>query len=138
MPCIFYGDLYGIRANVKHRMTPACNGKLPLLTQVRKLYAHGEQVDYFDQPNCIGLCYLSQAFGGSIKLTVPRLCSPRRYLSWFRSRLHHQQCRTKQEANVYWATKHEPRVGRCFRPPPGPHHYRPMGVWSVPCTGKKC
>ncbi|KAJ5762089.1 uncharacterized protein N7511_005471 [Penicillium nucicola] len=53
-PCVFYGDIYGIRANVQDLMTPACNGNVPLLTQARKLYAYGEQQDYFDQPNCIG------------------------------------------------------------------------------------
>nr|UBX54574.1 glycoside hydrolase [Aspergillus sp.] len=53
-PCVFYGDVYGIRANVKHPMTPACNGKLPILTQARKSFAYGEQQDYFDTPNCIG------------------------------------------------------------------------------------
>jgi alpha-amylase len=35
-------------------MTPSCNGLLPVLTQARKLYAYGEQQDYFNQPNCIG------------------------------------------------------------------------------------
>lgn len=35
-------------------MTPSCDGLLPILTQARKLYANGEQQDYFDQPNCIG------------------------------------------------------------------------------------
>ncbi|KAJ5631790.1 uncharacterized protein N7484_011890 [Penicillium longicatenatum] len=53
-PCLFYGDVYGIRANVTAPMTPACNGKLPMLVKARKLYATGEQKDYFDQPNCIG------------------------------------------------------------------------------------
>ncbi|CAG8214756.1 unnamed protein product [Penicillium olsonii] len=53
-PCVFYGDLYGIRANVENPMTPSCNGLLPILMQARKLYANGEQQDYFDQPNCIG------------------------------------------------------------------------------------
>ncbi|KKK19326.1 hypothetical protein AOCH_004676 [Aspergillus ochraceoroseus] len=57
-PCVFYGDLYGTRPNSQHhhhRTTPpACNGKLPILIQARKLYAYGEQQDYFDHPNCIG------------------------------------------------------------------------------------
>ncbi|CAG8424608.1 unnamed protein product [Penicillium salamii] len=53
-PCVFYGDLYGIRANVENPMTPSCDGLLPILMQARKLYANGEQQDYFDQPNCIG------------------------------------------------------------------------------------
>lgn len=54
-PCVFYGDLYGIRANVKRPMTPACKGKLPILTQARKHFAYGEQQDYFDAPHCIGM-----------------------------------------------------------------------------------
>ncbi|BCS20317.1 alpha-amylase [Aspergillus puulaauensis] len=53
-PCVFYGDLYGIRKNVKTPMKPACKGKLPILTQVRKDFAYGEQQDYFDATNCIG------------------------------------------------------------------------------------
>ncbi|KAE8380609.1 glycoside hydrolase superfamily [Aspergillus bertholletiae] len=53
-PCIFYGDLYGIRRGIKNPMTPSCGGKLPVLARARKLYAYGEQCDYFDQANCIG------------------------------------------------------------------------------------
>ncbi|PYH89262.1 alpha-amylase, partial [Aspergillus ellipticus CBS 707.79] len=52
-PCLFYGDLYGIRHGDKP-LTPACEGKLPILARARGLYAYGEQQDYFDQPNCIG------------------------------------------------------------------------------------
>lgn len=51
---MFYGDLYGIRANVENPMTPSCDGLLPILMQARKFYANGEQQDYFDKPNCIG------------------------------------------------------------------------------------
>lgn len=36
-------------------MTPSCGGKLPVLARARKLYAYGEQCDYFDQANCIGV-----------------------------------------------------------------------------------
>ncbi|KAG2414898.1 hypothetical protein HFD88_006086 [Aspergillus terreus] len=53
-PCIFYGDLYGMRGDSRHSASPTCGGRLPILTQVRKLYAYGEQEDYYDQPNCIG------------------------------------------------------------------------------------
>ncbi|KAF7593846.1 hypothetical protein BBP40_010781 [Aspergillus hancockii] len=53
-PCLFYGDLYGIRRGVKNPMTPSCGGKLPILARARKLYAYGEQCNYFDQANCIG------------------------------------------------------------------------------------
>lgn len=55
LPSVFYGDLYGVRANVDRPMIPECDGKLPILTQARKNFAYGEQDDYFDKPNCIGL-----------------------------------------------------------------------------------
>ncbi|KAA6411902.1 MAG: putative glucan 1 [Lasallia pustulata] len=51
-PCIFYGDLYGIKGD--HPFPPSCGGQLPTLCLARKLYAYGEQDDYFDAPNCIG------------------------------------------------------------------------------------
>ncbi|KAL4907745.1 hypothetical protein BDW74DRAFT_148051 [Aspergillus multicolor] len=54
LPTLFYGDLYGIRLNVKKPLTPACAGKLPVLALARKHFAYGEQEDYFDAPNCIG------------------------------------------------------------------------------------
>ncbi|KAJ5682033.1 CAZyme family GH13 [Penicillium maclennaniae] len=61
-PCIFYGDVYGIRANVEVPMTPACDGKLPILSQARRRYAYGEQEDYFDQANCIGFVRYGNAY----------------------------------------------------------------------------
>ncbi|KAF4245484.1 hypothetical protein CNMCM8980_009500 [Aspergillus fumigatiaffinis] len=52
-PCVFWGDLYGIRGG-KHPTKRSCGGRLPVLTKARKLYAYGEQRDYFDERNCIG------------------------------------------------------------------------------------
>ncbi|KAL4938961.1 hypothetical protein BDV06DRAFT_199848 [Aspergillus oleicola] len=54
LPSLFYGDVYGIRSNVKNPLTPACKGQLPLLARARKYFAYGEQQDYFDEPNCVG------------------------------------------------------------------------------------
>lgn len=51
-PCVFYGDLYGIKG--KHPRPPTCSGKLPSLILARKLYAYGEQVDHFDRRDCVG------------------------------------------------------------------------------------
>jgi len=51
-PELFYGDLYGMKG--EHPEPPSCKGKLPDLALARKLYAYGEQDDYFDEPNCIG------------------------------------------------------------------------------------
>ncbi len=54
-PCLFYGDLYGIKGGVANDWRgPACSGKLPDLALARKLYAYGEQNDYWDNPNLIG------------------------------------------------------------------------------------
>ncbi|KAJ5557474.1 hypothetical protein N7494_001389 [Penicillium frequentans] len=53
-PCVFYGDLYGLRGGPASLSRPACSGKLPILMQARKLYAYGEQRDYFDKRHCIG------------------------------------------------------------------------------------
>ena len=50
-PQLFYGDLYSMKKSYE---PPACGGKLPNLTLARKLYAFGEQHDYFDEPNCFG------------------------------------------------------------------------------------
>lgn len=51
-PCVFYGDLYGIKG--RYPRAPTCFGKLPDLILARKIYAYGEQVDYFDRRDCVG------------------------------------------------------------------------------------
>lgn len=55
-PCLFYGDLYGMdpKGEEGEPCGPACNGVLPSLTLARKLYAYGEQDEYFDTENCLG------------------------------------------------------------------------------------
>ncbi|KAJ6080789.1 hypothetical protein N7499_005663 [Penicillium canescens] len=53
-PCVFYGDLYGIKGGPEPQYGSSCHGRLPILTRARKLYAHGEQRDYFNRRNCIG------------------------------------------------------------------------------------
>ena len=60
-PCVFWGDMYGTKG--RHAEPPAClvsDGKggrrslLPDLMLARKLFAYGEQRDYFDAMSCIG------------------------------------------------------------------------------------
>lgn len=58
-PCVFYGDLYGTPGpsptqDFSNFVPPACGGHLPKMVLARKLYAYGTQIDYFDQPHCIG------------------------------------------------------------------------------------
>lgn len=51
-PCVFYGDIFGICEPFVSPTT--CDGKLADLILARKLYAYGEQHDYFQDANCIG------------------------------------------------------------------------------------
>ncbi|SMQ48213.1 unnamed protein product [Zymoseptoria tritici ST99CH_3D7] len=61
-PCVFWGDLYGTQG--PHGVGPACQvpagdgggstrSLLPTLCLARKLFAYGEQRDYFDESGCI-------------------------------------------------------------------------------------
>ena len=52
LPCVFYGDYYGIEDK---SVTPK-NEVLHKLLRVRKYFAYGEQVDYFNDENVIGFC----------------------------------------------------------------------------------
>ncbi|KAF1981494.1 glycoside hydrolase family 13 protein [Aulographum hederae CBS 113979] len=80
-PCIFYGDLYGIKG--EYAEPPSCGEKLPDMILARKLYAYGDQEDYWDDPNCIGwvrrgtwdkpaglACLMSNAEPGQIRMAV--------------------------------------------------------------------
>ena len=52
IPCIFYGDYYGVEDK---SVTPK-NDILHKLLRVRKYFAYGEQVDYFNDDNIVGFC----------------------------------------------------------------------------------
>jgi len=59
-PCIFYTDLYGSKYKdqgndgEEHEITLDKIEKIEELLHVRKHLAYGDQIDYFDNPNCIG------------------------------------------------------------------------------------
>lgn len=55
-PCLFYGDLYGIKGDSPE--PPAASGKIPDMALARKLYAYGRQDEYLDDANCIGFTRL--------------------------------------------------------------------------------
>ena len=50
LPCVFYGDYYGISGDFAQQSFQA---ELDQLLRIRKDLAYGEQRDYFDDPNCI-------------------------------------------------------------------------------------
>ncbi|KAK9378957.1 glycoside hydrolase superfamily [Kockiozyma suomiensis] len=51
-PCVFWGDLEGILGEFAEE--PSCGGQLPDIILARKLYAYGDQNDYFDFETCVG------------------------------------------------------------------------------------
>ncbi|MGI6579052.1 MAG: alpha-amylase [Saccharofermentanales bacterium] len=57
-PCLFYGDYFGCGGE-----TPVESKKAMLdpLLRARKYYAYGEQIDYFDHPNCIAFQRMGEA-----------------------------------------------------------------------------
>ncbi|KAF1998441.1 glycoside hydrolase family 13 protein [Amniculicola lignicola CBS 123094] len=80
-PCPFYGDLYGMKG--ENPQPPSCGDKLADIILARKLYAYGDQEDYWDDPNCVGwvrrgtwdkgaglACVMSNAEPGEIKMAV--------------------------------------------------------------------
>lgn len=50
IPCIFYGDYYGI----EHDSINPKKEFLDLLLHLRKNYVYGLKRDYFDDPNIVG------------------------------------------------------------------------------------
>lgn len=57
LPCVFYGDYVGIEGEFAQMSFKEDLDKLLVL---RKECAYGEQVDYFDQANCIGWTRLNE------------------------------------------------------------------------------
>lgn len=52
-PCVFYGDYVGV---LYQKIAPVA--ELPMLLQLRKRYAYGEQINYFDDENVLGFTRL--------------------------------------------------------------------------------
>lgn len=80
-PCPFYGDLYGL--SEPHEAPASCGGKLADLILARKLFAYGEQDDYWNNPNLVGFvrrgtwdkkaglaCVMSNTGPGEIRMAV--------------------------------------------------------------------
>lgn len=51
-PCLFYGDYYGCGGD---QATAAKKDMLDPLLEARKKYAYGDEIKYFDHPNCIAI-----------------------------------------------------------------------------------
>ena len=79
-PCVFYGDYYGIpEQNVSSKKS-----MLDILLKVRKYFAHGEEIDYFNDRHIIGFSrngdydhpdsgvavVMSNKYGGCIQMNV--------------------------------------------------------------------
>lgn len=60
-PCVFYADYYGAEYTDRGRdgnqyriVMPSHRWLIDRFLQARQQYAYGEQINYFDHPNCIG------------------------------------------------------------------------------------
>lgn len=51
-PCIFYGDYYGVQHDEFGQQS--LQWIMDRLLEIRRDYAYGEEIRYFDHPNCIG------------------------------------------------------------------------------------
>lgn len=51
LPCLFYGDYYGVAGEFAQQSFKEILDKL---LDLRQNLAYGEQIDYLDEPNCIG------------------------------------------------------------------------------------
>ena len=88
LPCVFYGDYYGISGEFAQQDFQA---KLDQLLRIRKDLAYGEQRDYFDDPNCIGwtrsgteesapiACVISNAAASAKRMEIGQAYAGRTY-----------------------------------------------------------
>ena len=67
LPCLFYGDYYGIEGEFAQE---SFQEVLDTLLYARKELAYGEQIDYFDDPNCIGWTRSGNEGGTPLAITI--------------------------------------------------------------------
>ena len=67
LPCLFYGDYYGIDGEFAQE---SFKDVLDTLLYARKDLAYGEQTDYFDDPNCIGWTRSGNEDGTPLAVTI--------------------------------------------------------------------
>ena len=88
IPCVFYGDYYGILGDFAQQSFQA---ELDQLLRIRKDLAYGEQRDYFDDPNCIAwtqsgteesapiACVISNAVASDKRMEIGQAYAGRTY-----------------------------------------------------------
>ena len=67
LPCIFYGDYYGISGEFAQQ---DFQEEIDKLLDLRLNLAYGEETDYFDDPNCIGWTRAGQDGGQPIAVLI--------------------------------------------------------------------
>lgn len=60
IPCVFYGDLYGITDEDDHSHDVAPTPNLKTLLKLRDTYAYGEERDYYDHQDVVGFTRAGQ------------------------------------------------------------------------------
>ena len=94
LPCVFYGDYYGISGDFAQQSFQA---ELDQLLRIRKDLAYGEQRDYFDDPNCIAwtrsgteesapiACVISNAAASDKRMEIGQAYAGRTYYDALRN-----------------------------------------------------
>ena len=94
LPCVFYGDYYGISGEFAQQDFQA---ELDQLLRIRKDLAYGEQRDYFDDPNCIAwtrsgteesapiACVISNAAASDKRMEIGQAYAGRTYYDALRN-----------------------------------------------------
>ena len=94
LPCVFYGDYYGISGDFAQQDFQA---ELDQLLRIRKDLAYGEQRDYFDDPNCIAwtrsgteesapiACVISNAAASDKRMEIGQAYAGRTYYDALRN-----------------------------------------------------
>ncbi|WP_128837319.1 alpha-amylase, partial [Streptococcus sp. DD11] len=67
LPCVFYGDYYGIEGDFAQQSFQEILDKL---LDIRLQLAYGEQTDYFDDPHCIGWTRQGKEDGRPIAVVI--------------------------------------------------------------------
>jgi alpha-amylase len=61
-PCLFYGDYFGNPGDERgHKKLVSHRKLIDDMLQARAKFTHGEQIDYFDHPTCVGWTWTGDA-----------------------------------------------------------------------------
>lgn len=70
IPCVFYGDLYGISDQDDHSHDVSPTENLTTLLKLRKTHAYGQERDYYDDPDVVGFTRAGTSQGNGVAVLI--------------------------------------------------------------------